>query len=36
MNWQVFKTRALTALVFVAVMLGGLLYIGVAGSSTSD
>lgn len=26
MNWQVFKTRALTALVFVAVMLGGLLW----------
>lgn len=26
MNWQVFKTRALTALVFVVVMLGGLLW----------
>ena len=26
MNWQVFKTRALTALVFVAVMLAGLLW----------
>lgn len=26
MNWQVFRTRALTALVFVAVMLGGLLW----------
>lgn len=26
MNWQVFRTRALTALVFVAVMLAGLLW----------
>ena len=26
MNWQVFKTRALTAIVFVAVMLAGLLW----------
>lgn len=26
MNWQIFKTRALTALVFVAIMLAGLLW----------
>lgn len=26
MNWQVFRTRALTALIFVLVMLGGLLW----------
>lgn len=26
MNWQVFRTRALTALVFVIIMLGGLLW----------
>jgi phosphatidate cytidylyltransferase len=24
-NWQTFKTRALTAIIFVVVMLGGLL-----------
>ncbi len=26
MNWQVFKTRALTAIIFVVVMMGGLLW----------
>ena len=25
-NWQTFKTRALTAIVFVVIMMGGLLY----------